>query len=481
MSRQSNANHNSRPVSINQFANQRLSTSHSQESNDESITGISDSHRSSNGHGRVRESRNISGKYLPSRGRQGRRDDEEIARSCQENEPRSAENRRKALEGRHRDDETRRRERLERVLEEKDKVRKEERAQEIERTGGWYQHDQEKKEKQRQQRDVSKRIATLPPRQRLQEERRIAKRQEEERIHEETSRRQEIARELYKLKREDDIQKENELWGNYACREGERLGEESQLLRLDSAWERGFDVRRVDVRKWVLGPTYQPYDYRVVPFYSRVGIRPSIPLPRQWPSGAQVHRPALPSPTPLPPQVHRPAPPPSPSLSAQPPQPLHPPFPPQSLSPPSRRPGPPPHYNTNPLPRANPEHIPPPCRSHYHHNPVLPKSRSSDHGRSPRSIPNHTFTASSLSKHNKNQSSSTNKPNPPNTKAHSTPASASASKNKKFLSRTSRIKTSGRARVKDCIEAGAAVRKAGAAVGRVVWEVVGLTALVIAD
>ncbi|TEY73586.1 hypothetical protein BOTCAL_0076g00180 [Botryotinia calthae] len=328
MSRQSSANHNSRPISISQTVNQQLPTSYSQESKNESVTGTSDSHRSSNGCGRVRESRNTSGKYLSARGRQERRDNKEFANSSQERERSSAENRRKVLERRHRDEETRRRERLEKILEEKDKVREEKRVQEIERTGGWYQNDLEHKEKRRQQKEISRRIVALPPRQRLQEER----------IQKDKSRKEKIAQELYRLKREDDIKEGKRLSESYRCREGERLGEESQLLRLDNAWKRGFDVRRVDVRKWVLGLTYRPDDHPVVPFYSRVGARPSMPLPRQSSFVPQLHR-SAPPPPPPPPRRHQPH-------QNSPPPPCHP-----ALSRP---------YNSNPPPRIKSECIPPP-------------------------------------------------------------------------------------------------------------------------
>lgn len=238
MSRQSSTNYDGRPVSMSQTVNQQLPTSYSQEPKNESVTGTSDPHRLSNVHGRVRESKDIFGKYLSSRGRQERRDNKEFANLLKERERRSAEDRRKVLERRRRDEETRRRERLEKMLEEKDKAREKKRAQEIERTGGWYQHDLEHKEKRRQQKEISRRIAALPPKQRLREERRIAKRLEEGRMKKDKSRKQKIAQELYRLEREDDIKEGKRLLENYRCREGERLGEESQLLRLDNAWER---------------------------------------------------------------------------------------------------------------------------------------------------------------------------------------------------------------------------------------------------
>ncbi|TGO24613.1 hypothetical protein BPAE_0098g00020 [Botrytis paeoniae] len=432
MSRRSSANHNSRPASTHQSVNQQLTTLHSRASDNESVAGTSDSHRSSNDYGRVRESINIFGrKVLSSSGRQERRDEKEIANSREEREQLSAEIRRKVLEGRRRDEQARRRERLEEILEEKDKVQEERRAQEIEGSGGWYQHDLEKREKIRQQRKISRRIAALPPRQRVREERRIAKRTEEERIQRDKSRKERIAGERHKLKREDDIQKGKEL-----------LGEESQLLRLDSAWERGFDVRREDVRRWVLGLTYRPYDYLVVSFCSRIGSRPSIPLPRQRPSGPQLHRP-VPPPLPLPP------PPSQSSQSPRPPKPTHPPPPPPRRR---RRPASSPPHNTNSPPRTQSERIPPPPRrSRHNQNPDLREPRSSSRGRSHRSTSKHTFTISNIAQHNENKNSSIN--NTPTAKEHT----KSKDKDKKFISRTSRIKTSGRARVKDCMQAGADV------------------------
>lgn len=403
--------------------NQQLPTSYSQESKNEWVTGTSDPHRLSKVYERVRESKDIFGKYLSSRGRQERRDNKEFANLLKERERRSAEDRRKVLERRRRDEETRRRERLEKILEEKDKVREKKRVQEIERTGGWYQHDLEHKEKRRQQKEISRRIAALPPGQRLREERQIAKRLEEERIQKDKSRKERIAKELNRLKREDDIKEGKRLLENYRCREGERLGEESQLLRLDNAWERVFDVRRVDVRKWVLGLTYRPDDYPVVPFYNRVGTRPSVPLPRQ---------------SSFVPQLHQSAPPPPPSQPPQPPQhhQSH-----QNLPPP-RRLAPSRSYNSNSPPRTKSECIPPPLppprRTHCHHNHDL---------REPRSI-NKTPAA--------------------------TRQSRSEYKDNRFVSRTSRIKTSGGKRVKDCMQAGAAV-------GRVVRDVVVMAAIIIGD
>ncbi|KAF5872229.1 uncharacterized protein Bfra_005583 [Botrytis fragariae] len=119
----------------------------------------------------------------------------------------------------------------------------------MEGSSGWYQHDLEREEKRRQQKEISRKIAALPPRQRFREERQIAKRAEEERIQKDKSGKGERARELDKLERKDNIQRARRLCENYGCTEGERLGQESQLLRLDSAWERGFDARREDVRK----------------------------------------------------------------------------------------------------------------------------------------------------------------------------------------------------------------------------------------
>ncbi|KAK8904981.1 hypothetical protein QC760_006187 [Botrytis cinerea] len=385
MSRQNSANHNGKTVSMSQTMNQQLPTSYSQESKNEWVTGTSDPHRLSKVYERVRESKDIFGKYLSSRGRQERRDNKEFANLLKERERRSAEDRRKVLERRRRDEETRRRERLEKILEEKDKVREKKRVQEIERTGGWYQHDLEHKEKRRQQKEISRRIAALPPGQRLREERQIAKRLEEERIQKDKSRKERIAKELNRLKREDDIKEGKRLLENYRCREGERLGEESQLLRLDNAWERGFDVRRVDVRKWVLGLTYRPDDYPVVPFYNRVGTRPSVPLPRQ---------------SSFVPQLHQSAPPPPPSQPPQPPQhhQSH-----QNLPPP-RRLAPSRSYNSNSPPRTKSECIPPPLppprRTHCHHNHDLREPRSSRRSQSHHPDSKHALTKSNIAQHN---------------------------------------------------------------------------------
>ncbi|KAF5872228.1 uncharacterized protein Bfra_005582 [Botrytis fragariae] len=158
----------------------------------------------------------------------------------------------------------------------------------------------------------------------------------------------------------------------------------------------------------------------------------------------QLHRPA---PRPLPPL---PPPPPPPSQSSQPPRPLR---PPQSLPPPPPPPPPPPRRpapslpcNNNPPPRTQSEHIPPPPP--------------------PLAI---------VAKHNENKNTSKNdQPAAPRN-------SPSKHTDKKFLSRTSSIKASGKARVKDCIQVGAAVGKAGADVRRVVWNIVTIAALAIAD
>ncbi|KAF7903744.1 uncharacterized protein EAF01_006793 [Botrytis porri] len=278
----------------------------------------------------------------------------------------------------------------------------------------------------------------------------MAERAEEEKIQRDKSRKEEIARELDKLRREDYIQEGRRLYENYRCREGERLGEESQLLRLDSAWEHGFDVRREDVRRWALGLTYRPDDHPVVLFF-KVG-----------PSGPQLHRLAPPSQHSQPPQPPRPPPPPPPRRS--------------------HRPAPSPPSNTIPPPRTQSEHIPlppsppsppSPRRSRHHHNPDLPEPRSSSRGRSHCSTSKHTLTATNIAKHNEiNKSSMNNKPAAPKT-------SRSKHKDKKFISRTSRIKTSGKARVKDCIQVGAAVGRAGAEVGRGLWNVAVIVATAI--
>ncbi|TGO32000.1 hypothetical protein BHYA_0369g00070 [Botrytis hyacinthi] len=483
MSRQSSANHNSRPASTYQSVNQQLSTPHSREPNNESVTGTSDLYRSSNDYGRVRESRNVFGKYLSSRGRQERKENKEFANSLQEKDRVFAENRRKELEGKHRDEEMRRRKRSERISREEDKVQEERRALAIERNGGWYQHDLEREEEMRPQREISRTIAASPPSQRLQKKRQMANRTEEERSQWDKSREEERARQRNRLKREHRIQEGEILRENYRYREGERPGE---------CLERGFDVQGKDFQRWALGLTYRPNDYPVVPLCDRVGSRPSIPLPRQRPSGPQIHRPA---PPPLPP----------PSQSSQPPRLPRPPQPhqtpqsPQSAPPRRRcRPAPSSHYNTNPPPRIKIEHIasPPPRRSRYHHNPDPPEPRSSSRGRSYPPTSKHSLTKSNIAQHNKNRHSFLNNNpaatkdsrskhnenknpsiNPPIAKKHSKPKP----KDKKFISRTSRIKTSGRVRVKDCVQVGAVVGRAGADVGRVLWNVVTTVALAIED
>ncbi|KAF7861685.1 uncharacterized protein EAF02_010639 [Botrytis sinoallii] len=112
MSRQSRASHNSRPASSHQSVNQQLTTSYSPPPNAESVAGTSDLYLSRYDYGRVRESRNVLGKYLTSRGRQERRErrerreNKEFANSLQERE----------------------------------------------RNGGWYQYDREREEERRPQR-----------------------------------------------------------------------------------------------------------------------------------------------------------------------------------------------------------------------------------------------------------------------------------------------------------------------------------------
>ncbi|TGO10192.1 hypothetical protein BTUL_0142g00310 [Botrytis tulipae] len=501
MSRQIITNHNSRPASTYQSVNQQSRTSYSRASNEESVTGTSDLYRSPTDYGRVRESRNIFGKYLSFRGRQERRENKEFANYLKENDRVFAANRRKDLEDRHRDEEARRRERLERISrEEEDKVQEEMRALAIERNGGWYQQDLEREEERRHQGEISRTIAASPPRQRVRGERRMGSRSEEERIQRDKSREEKRARQLNRLKRKDRIQEGEILRKNYRYR-GERQEEESQALRLFSAWERGFDVQGEEDLRWVLGLAYQPNYYPVVPLCDRVGSRPSIPLPRQRPSRRQLHRPA-------------PPPPPPPSQSSQPPRPPRLPQPhqtpqtpqtPQSLPPPPlrRRPVPYPPYNTNSPPRIKIEHIasppssPPPRRSRHNHNPDPREPRSSSRGRSHPQTSKHALAKSNIaqhnekrhssinnnpaatkdsrSKHNENRHSSIN--NTPTAKEHSKPNS----KDNKFISRTSRIKTSGRARVKDCVQVGGVVGRVGADVGRLLWGAVTIAALAIPD
>ncbi|KAF7945619.1 uncharacterized protein EAE97_004657 [Botrytis byssoidea] len=404
MSKQIITNHNSRPASTYQSVNQQLRTSYSRASNEESVTGTSDLYRSPNNYGRVRESRNIFGKYLSSRGRQERRETKEFANFLRENDRYFAANRRKELEGRHRDEEMRRRKTSESISREEDKVQEERRALAIERNGGWYQHDLEREEERRHQGEISRTIAALPPRQRLQKKRQMENRTEEKRIQRDKSREEKRARQLNRLKQKDRIQEGETLHKNYRYR-GERQEEESQALRLFSAWERGFDVQGEEDLRWVLGLAYQPNDYPIVPLCDRVGSRPSIPLPRQRPSRPQLHRSA---PPPRPP----------PSQSSQPPRPprlLQPHQTPQTLPPPThRRHVPSPPYNTNSRPRIKIEHIasppssPPPRRSRHHHNPDPPEPRSSSRGRSHPPASMHSLTKSNITQHNENRYSSIN-------------------------------------------------------------------------
>lgn len=332
--------------------NQQSRTSYSRASNEGSVTGTSDLH-----YGRVRESRNIFGKYLSSRGRQERRENKEFANFIQEKDRVFAEGRRKELEGRHRDEEMRRRKISERISREEDTVREERRALAIERNGGWYQHDLEREEERRHQEEISRTIAASPPRQRLQKKRQMENRTEEKRIRRDKSGEEKRARNINRLKRKDRIQEGEILRENYRYRE-ESQEEESQALHLFSAWERGFDVQGEEDLRWVLGLAYQPNNYPIVLLCDRVGSRPSILLPRQRPSRPQLHRPA----------PHPPPPPPPPSQSTQPPrlprlpQPHQTPQTPQFLPPPPRRrPAPSPPYNTNPLPRTKLNTI------HHHH------------------------------------------------------------------------------------------------------------------
>ncbi|TGO49198.1 hypothetical protein BOTNAR_0440g00110 [Botryotinia narcissicola] len=380
MSRRITTNHNSRPASTYQSVNQQLRTSYSQASNNESLTGVSDLYRSSNDDRRVRESRNVFRKYLSSGERQKRRENKEFANFLRENDRIFAANRRKDLEDRHRDEEARQRERLKRMQEEKDKVQEERRALEIERNGG-----------------------------RLQKKRQMENRTEEKRNQRDKSREEKRARQLNRLKQKDRIQEGETLRKNYRYR-GERQEEESQALRLFSAWERGFDVQGEEDLRWVLGLAYQPNDYPIVPLCDRVGSRPSIPLTRQRPSRPQLHRPA----------------PPPPSQSSQPPRPPRLPQPhqtPQSLPPPPlhRRPAPSPSYNTNTLPRTKIEHnspppsSPPPRRSRHHHNPDPPEPRCSSRGRSHPPTSKHALAKSNIAQHNENRHSFLNN-NPAATK-----------------------------------------------------------------
>ncbi|KAF7882169.1 hypothetical protein EAF00_011685 [Botryotinia globosa] len=428
MSRQIITNHNSRPASTYQPVNQQSRTSYSRASNNESLTGVSDLYRSPNDYGRVRESRNVFGKYLSSRGQQERRENKEFANFLRENDRVFAECRRKELEDRHRDEEARQRERLERMQEEKDKVQGERRTQDIKRTGGWYQHDLEREEEKRTQREISRTIAASPPKQRLQKGRRMPKRTKKERIQRDKSRKEERVQQLNTLKREDRIQ------------EGEILRE----------------------------------NYR-----SREGSRPSIPLPRQRPAG---------------PQLHRLAPSPPPSQSTQPPRLPRTPQPHQTPQTPLRRPAPSPSYNTNTLPRNKIEHNSPPTsslpprRSRQHHNPDPPEPRSLSRDRSDPPASMHSLTKPNITQHNENRHSFLNH-NPAATKdsrskhnenRHSSINNTTAAKqqsnpkpkDKKLISRTSRIKTSGKARVKDCVQAGAVVGRVGADVGIVLWSLV---------
>ncbi|KAF7921629.1 uncharacterized protein EAE98_008476 [Botrytis deweyae] len=531
MSRQSRASYNSRPASSYQSVSQQSTISYSPPSNAESVAATSDLYPSRYDYGRVRESRNVLGKYLTSRGRQARRETKESANSRKERERIRAEDHRKELVGRYRYEEARRREISERKSGEEDEVQEERRVLAIEGNGGWYQHDREREEERkprRPHREISRTRAASPPppRQRLQKRNR-----EEERV-----------RQRNNLKRENLRQEGETLRENYRYREGEGLGEENQPFRLISAWERGFDVQREDTRRWVLESTYQSKDYPVVPLRDRKGSSPPIPLLRNRPSGPQLHRLAPSSvssqssrpPRSSGPQLHRPAPSSVSSLSSQSSQrPRSPRFPqphptPQSTQSlplpdrhrrpaPSRRrhPAPSSPYDTNTLPRTKIEHnspppslpppsppssspsFPPPRKSHHRHrhlrhrNPNPPERRSSSRGRSHPPASTHALTIENIARHTGNRHSSINNnpaatkhsrskhnenknPSINNTPINNTPTAKERSnfkdRAKNIFSRSSRIRASGKARVKDCVRVGAVVGKAGADAGRLLCK-----------
>ncbi|KAF7908795.1 hypothetical protein EAE99_011665 [Botrytis elliptica] len=518
MSRQSRASYNSRPASSYQSVSQQSTTSYSPPSNAESVAATSDLYPSRYDYGRVRESRNVFGKYLTSRGRQARREPKEID-SRKERERIRAEIHRKELEGRYRYEEARRRETSERKSGEEDEVQEERRVLAIEGNGGWYRYDREREEERRPRREISRTRAASPPppRQRLQKRNR-----EEERV-----------RQRNNLKREDLRQEGETLRENYRYR-GEGLGEENQPLRLFSAWERGFDVQREDTWKWVLGSTYQSKDYPVVPLRDRKGSSPPMPLTRNRPSGPQLHRLApssVSSQSSRPPRTHRfPQPHPTPQSSQTPrtprfPQP-HPtpqstqslPLPDRHRRPaPSRRrhPAPSSPYDTNTLPRTKIEHnspppslpppsppssspsFPPPRKSHHRHrhrrhpNPNPPEPRSSSRGRSHPPASTHALTIENIARHTGNRHSSINNnpaarkhsrskhnenknPSINNTPINNTPTAKERSnfkdRAKNIFSRSSRIRASGKARVKDCVRVGAVVGNAGADAGRLLCK-----------